>query len=101
MSMLHSSTFLIRRQWLLDVLGGVDEGAPSGQNEDWDLLLRASDHGPIAHVDEPLVRVRWGTASFYRQQWRTRADALLWMLDGHPDLVTDDRGVARVYGQLA
>lgn len=101
MVMLHSSTFVMRRQWLLDVVGGVAESAPAGQNEDWDLLLRVTRHGSIAHVDEPLVTVRWGTTSFFARQWATRAEALLWMLGRHPDIETDGRGAARVYGQLA
>ena len=65
MAMLHSSTFLIRREALLDSIGLVDERIPGGQNEDWDLLLRASSASPIAVVDQPLVRVRWGRASHY------------------------------------
>ena len=52
MAMLHSSTFLIRRASLLDGIGLVNEAAPQSQNEDWDLLLRASARRDIVHVDD-------------------------------------------------
>ncbi|WP_326825750.1 glycosyltransferase family 2 protein [Streptosporangium sp. NBC_01756] len=95
MVMVHSSTFLFRRGafW-------VDESAPGGQNEDWDLALRAAARHPIVHVDRPLVRVRWG-ASLYATRWADRIAGLEWMLARHPDLAVDPRGAARVYGQLA
>ncbi|MER6946408.1 glycosyltransferase [Nonomuraea sp. NPDC000554] len=95
MVMVHSSTFLFRRGALW-----VDESAPRGQNEDWDLALRAAKRRPIANVDEPLVRVRWG-ASHYVTCWADRIAGLEWMLARHPELSTDPRGAARVYGQLA
>ncbi len=93
MVMVHSSTFLFRGY-------RVDEDAPGGQNEDWDLALRAAKRRPIVHVDRPLVRVRWGL-SHYATHWAGRIAGLEWMLDRHPELVADRRGAARVYGQLA
>ncbi|WP_336207954.1 glycosyltransferase family 2 protein [Nonomuraea sp. LPB2021202275-12-8] len=95
MVMVHSSTFLLRRGafW-------VDESAPAGQNEDWDLALRAAKRHPIANVDEPFVRVRWG-ASHYVARWADRIAGLEWMLARHPELAVDPRGAARIYGQLA
>ncbi|GAA4234533.1 glycosyltransferase involved in cell wall biosynthesis [Streptosporangium album] len=95
MVMVHSSTFLFRRGafW-------VDESAPGGQNEDWDLALRAAARHPIVHVDRPLVRVRWG-GSLYATRWADRIAGLEWMLARHSDLAVDPRGAARVYGQLA
>ena len=101
MSMLHSSTFLADRTFLVDVVGLLDEEAPGSQNEDWDLLLRATEHLPIVHVDSPLVRVRWGVNSYFARQWQSRADSLSWMLQKHPDIMTSDVGSARVFGQLA
>ncbi|MER7211006.1 MULTISPECIES: glycosyltransferase family 2 protein [Streptosporangium] len=95
MAMVHSSTFLFRRGAFL-----VDESAPNGQNEDWDLALRAAERRPIVHVDRPLVRVRWG-ASQYATRWADRIAGLEWMLARHPDLAVDPRGAARVYGQIA
>ncbi len=95
MVMVHSSTFLFRRGTLW-----VDESAPAGQNEDWDLALRAAKKHPIANVDEPFVRVRWG-ASHYVARWADRIAGLEWMLTRHPELAVDARGAARIYGQLA
>ncbi|MEU1392987.1 MULTISPECIES: glycosyltransferase family 2 protein [unclassified Nonomuraea] len=96
MVMVHSSTFLFRRGALW-----ADESAPGGQNEDWDLALRAARRRPITHVDRPLVRVRWGGSSYYAARWADRIAGLDWMLDRHPELAADRRGAARVYGQLA
>ena len=95
MMMVHSSTFLFRRGafW-------VDESAPAGQNEDWDLVLRAAKLHPIAYVDRPLVRVSGG-ASAYVTRWADRIAGLEWMLARHPVLAVDPRGAARIYGQLA
>ncbi|MCW2882759.1 MAG: glycosyl transferase family protein [Sphaerisporangium sp.] len=95
MVMVHSSTFLFRR-------GSIwpDESAPAGQNEDWDLALRAAGRHPIAYVDRPLVLVRWG-ASAYVARWADRIAGLEWMLARHPYLAADPRGAARIYGQLA
>ncbi|SDX86432.1 Glycosyl transferase family 2 [Modestobacter sp. DSM 44400] len=101
MAMLHSSTFLLRRSALLGGLGLVDEAIPGSQNEDWDLLLRAAARHPVVHVDQPLVRVRWGASSHFSRQWQTRVDSLEWMLDRHSALRTAGAGTARVYGQLA
>lgn len=101
MSMLHSSTFLIRRSALLGEIGLVDESAPSSQNEDWELLLRASRLAPIAHLDEPLVAVRWGTTSMFAQAWETRLEAVEWILRIHPDIRTSKIGYARLLGQIA
>ncbi|MBF8191744.1 glycosyltransferase [Nonomuraea sp. K274] len=95
MVMVHSSTFLFERG-----LFWADESAPAGQNEDWDLALRAAKRRPIAHVDRPLVRVRWG-GSHYVACWADRIAGLDWMLARHPELAVDPRGAARVYGQLA
>ncbi|MFL6128117.1 MAG: glycosyltransferase family 2 protein [Mycobacteriales bacterium] len=100
MAMLHSSTFLFRREALIDGIGLVDECIPGGQSEDWDLLLRASARRPVAVVDRPLVRVRWGRTSHYARQWRTKAASLSWMLAHHPDIESDPVGAARVYGQM-
>ncbi|GLW26405.1 hypothetical protein Mame01_64470 [Microbispora amethystogenes] len=95
MMMVHSSTFLFRRGSVW-----VDESAPGGQNEDWDLALRAARRHPIVHVDHPLVRVRWGS-SHYAARWADRIAGLEWMLARHPGLTCEPRGAARVYGQLA
>lgn len=100
MSMLHSSTFLIRRDALLTGIGPPDETIPGSQNEDWDLLLRAARRRPIAHVDTPLVDVLWGRSSYFSRQWESRVSSLQWMLRHHPEILSEPTGAARVYGQL-
>ena len=101
MMMVHSSTYVIRRAALLDGIGLVDETIPASQNEDWDLALRAARRHPISHVDQALVRVAWGSSSYFSQQWETKIAGLLWMLDRHPDIGSCRVGAARVYAQLS
>lgn len=100
MVMVHSSTYLAWRAKLLDGIGLVEEAIPGGQNEDWDLALRAARRHPIVFVDQPLVRVAWGSASYFARQWEAKIDGLLWMLDSHPDIGSCRIGAARVYAQL-
>jgi hypothetical protein len=101
MAMLHSSSFLIRREALLDGIGLADETIPKGLYEDWDILLRAARRRPVVHVDAPLVRIEWGRTSFFDEQWETKVAALGWMLENHPDIYTCNVGTGRVLGQLA
>jgi glycosyltransferase involved in cell wall biosynthesis len=101
MAMLHSSTFLIRRDRLLDGIGLVDESAPASQNEDWDLLLRASARRDIVHLDEPLVAVRWGSTSLFAGAWESKIAAAEWIIRQHPELRETKRGHARLLGQIA
>jgi glycosyltransferase involved in cell wall biosynthesis len=101
MSMLHSSTFMIRRARLIDGIGLIDEDVPGSQNEDWDLLLRASARRPIVHVDDPLVRVYWSARSYFARDWDTKIASRTWMLERHPDVAASPIGSARVYGQIA
>jgi glycosyltransferase involved in cell wall biosynthesis len=101
MVMVHSSTYLASRAALVDGIGLVDESIPGGQNEDWDLALRAAARRPIVNVDQPLVEVAWDSGSHYETQWLTKAEGLLWMLEHHRDLVQSQAGAARVYAQLA
>jgi glycosyltransferase involved in cell wall biosynthesis len=103
MSMLHSSSFLIRRAALVTgtAIGLVAEDAPGSQNEDWDLLLRAARRVPIVHLDEPLVRVLWGRTSHYAYEYATKISSLRWMMQRHPEISGCRPGAARVYGQLA
>jgi glycosyltransferase involved in cell wall biosynthesis len=102
MAMLHSSSFLIRREALAeDGIGLVAEDAPGSQNEDWDLLLRAARRAPIVHLDEPLVSVLWGRTSHYAYEYTTKISSLRWMMQRHPEISGCRPGAARVYGQLA
>jgi glycosyltransferase involved in cell wall biosynthesis len=106
MAMLHSSTFVLRREALMcepaaGGLGLVAEDAPGSQNEDWDLLLRAARRHPVAHLDEPLVQVLWGGGSHYTYEYGTKINSLRWMMARHPEIASCAPGAARVYGQLA
>ncbi|HEY2129202.1 MAG TPA: glycosyltransferase [Streptosporangiaceae bacterium] len=101
MVMVHSSTYLARRAALVNDIGLLDETIPGSHNEDWDLALRAARRHPIVNVDQALVRVRWGAASHFAQQWEIKAASLRWMLEHHPDLASCRPAAARVYGQLA
>jgi glycosyltransferase involved in cell wall biosynthesis len=101
MVMVHSSTYLADRVALIDGIGLLDEEIPGAQNEDWDLALRAARRRPIVHVDAPLVRVAWRGSSYFARQWESKADALQWMLERHPDISGCPPGAARVYGQIA
>jgi glycosyltransferase involved in cell wall biosynthesis len=102
MAMLHSSSFLVRREALTEqAIGLVAEDAPGSQNEDWDLLLRAARRAPIVHLDEPLVQVLWGRSSHYAYEYATKISSLRWMMQRHPEISGCRPGAARVYGQLA
>ena len=101
MAMLHSSTLLFRREALIDGIGLIDEGIPGGMSEDWDILLRAARRRPIVHVDRPLVRVLWGSSSFFTQRWDLKLSSHEWMLSHHPGILEDRVGAGRVLGQMA
>ncbi len=96
----HSSTFVARREALIDI-GMVDETIPGGQGEDWDLALRAARRHPIVNVDHPYVRVLFGRTSYYAQAWETKVEALRWFLDRYPDIGRSRPAAGRVYGQIA
>ncbi len=101
MAMLHSSSFLVRRGALLGEVGLLDEHLPGSMGEDWDLLLRAARVAPIAHVDEPLVEILWGSSSFFSRDWRARLAANDWFLQRYPEINEHSAGVGRLAGQSA
>lgn len=101
MSMLHSSTLLFRRSALLGELGLINEEIPGSQGEDWDILLRSAARHPLVHVDEPLVRVAWGRASYFSRRWDTKISSSVWMLKNHPAIRKDRRASSRLMGQIA
>lgn len=101
LSMLHSSSLLFRRSALFGDVGLINEEIPGSQNEDWDILLRAAEIAPIAHVDKPLVHVTWGPSSFFRRRWDTKITSNLWMLEQHPSVREDSRAAARLMGKIA
>jgi Glycosyl transferase family 2/Sulfotransferase domain len=98
---LHPSTFVIRREALLEGIGLVDEQIPGSYGEDYDWLLRAARRQPIVAVEQTLADVYWHEQSFFAERWQTIADALVYLLDKHPELAADRRGLARIQGQIA
>jgi len=97
----HPSTFLIRREALLGSLGLVDEDIPYGYGEDYDLLLRAARVGKIAVVPCVLAIVLWHPGSYFSRRWAAMIDGLGYLVDKHPEIAADRRGVAWIQGQRA
>lgn len=95
----HPSTVMVRRA-ALDRIGLVDEDIPGSYGEDFDWILRAAAAGPIAVVEQALVRVRWGQSQFSRE-WQTIIDAIDYGLDKHAVFQEDSRALGRLYGRKA
>lgn len=101
MAMLHSSSFLFRRDAMIDGFGLVDETLPRSMAEDWDLLLRAARAAPIENVDEPLVAILWGAASYFNDAWKDKNEAHQWLIEHHEEILRDPVGAGLLYGKLA
>ena len=97
----HPSSYLAVRDLVVDEAGLIDEEIPGGYGEDYDWLLRVARHTDIAVVREPLVEVLWHPDSFFTRRWDTIVEALQYLLDKHPELAADPRGLARIEGQQA
>jgi glycosyltransferase involved in cell wall biosynthesis len=98
---INPCTILVRREAMLGPVGLVDEDIPGGYSEDYEWLLRAAAVAPIMIVRGPLVRINWHTSSFFAARWRTIIQALIYLLDKHPELAGDRAGRARIQGQIA
>lgn len=98
---LHSSTFVFRRAALLGAVGLVDEELPGSYGEDYDLLLRTSNAGRIAVVNQPLVSVTWSQNSYFFGKWGAYADGLEYLLGAHEGFKKDKKAYARLAGQIA
>jgi glycosyltransferase involved in cell wall biosynthesis len=98
---INPCTILVRREAMLGPMGLVDEDIPGGYSEDYEWLLRAAAVAPIMIVRRPLVRINWHTSSFFADRWRTIIQALIYLLDKHPELGRDRAGRARIQGQIA
>lgn len=97
---LNGSTLIIKRDVLVNEVGPVDEELPGSYAEDYDLLLRIAKRGPILCVREPLVAINWA-GSFFSRRFPMIADALVHLLEKHPEFTTEPRGLARIEGQIA
>jgi glycosyltransferase involved in cell wall biosynthesis len=97
---LHSSSFVFRRDVLVDGVGMIDEQLPGAYGEDYDVLLTAAGIEPIRVVNRPLVSVRWSGDSFFYGQWAQYAEGLTYLLDKHPALRSDEAATARLGSQI-
>jgi glycosyltransferase involved in cell wall biosynthesis len=97
----HPSSIVVRRDALLDRIGLVDEAIPGSYGEDYEWILRAARATEIAIVRRPLVRVRWHSASFFQQKWRTVIEAIDYLLARVPEFEDSPAGHARLLGRQA
>lgn len=98
---LHPSTVLAWRTAVVGAIGLVDESIPGSYGEDYEWLLRAAQVGPIVAVRLPLVRVDWHDSSWFAGRWNTIIESIGYLLERHPVLRSEPRGLARLYGRLA
>lgn len=98
---LHSSSFVFRRDALIDEVGLIDEDLPGAYGEDYDVLLTTAELAPIRLVNEPLVSVRWQGQSYYFGRWAEYAEALAYLLTKHEDITEDPPALARIRSQIA
>lgn len=99
MTEVHPSSFLMDRSWFLDEVGLVDEELPGSYAEDYDVLLRAAQAGPIASAPEALVRVHWHPSTYFRDRWTMIDDALGHLVEKFPAFEHEPKGLARIRGQ--
>jgi glycosyltransferase involved in cell wall biosynthesis len=97
---LHSSTLLMRRT-AFELAGTYDENLPHSYAEDFEFLLRVSQHGAIGVVREPLANIKKDGPSYFRERSGAVAEALEYVLAIHPEITTSRRGHARILGQIA
>jgi glycosyltransferase involved in cell wall biosynthesis len=97
---LHSSSFVFRRDVLVDRVGMIDEQLPGAYGEDYDVLLTASAIAPVRVVNRPLVSVRWSGESFFYGKWAQYAEGLEYLLAKHPALGADPHARARIGSQI-
>jgi glycosyltransferase involved in cell wall biosynthesis len=97
---LHSSSFVFRREVLINHIGMIDEQLPGAYGEDYDVLLRTSRECEIRVVDEPLISVRWSGQSFFYGKWDKYAEGLMYLLEKYPAMRADDQAYARLSSQI-
>ncbi|WP_370328129.1 glycosyltransferase family 2 protein [Euzebya sp.] len=97
----HPSTVLVRTTAFTGDIGLVDEAIPGSYGEDHDWLIRAAKVHPLAYVRRPLAVVAWHRASHFSGRWPTMIEALDYLIDKHPELRQDSRGLANLRGRQA
>jgi glycosyltransferase involved in cell wall biosynthesis len=98
---LHPSSFLFRREALVNGIGLVSEELPNGQSEDYEMLLRVARRGPILNVPSVGVSALRHRGSYFNTRWGAKITAWQWLLKEYPEFATDARGTARITGQIA
>lgn len=98
---LHSSSFVFRREALVERIGLIDEDLPGAYGEDYDVLLTTAALAPIQVVNTPLVTVRWQGQSFFFGRWAEYASALEYLLAKHTEIHDEPRALARIRSQIA
>ena len=94
-------TAMVRRDAFEGRIGGADESIPGGHGEDYEWVLRAARHAPLAVVPEPLIRIAWHGQSFFADRWSRIAAATGYLIERFPEFEGHRRGNARLHGQLA
>jgi len=82
-SFISTQTLIIRREILQEV-GGFDEDLRA--LVDWELMLRVAQSGPVALIDEPLVRQRFSSNSITNDPLR-RVEARAALVAKHTELI--------------
>jgi glycosyltransferase involved in cell wall biosynthesis len=96
----HPSTLLLPRD-VFEIVGLVDEDLPRSYAEDYDLLLRVTQHLPVLCVQEPIASIAFHAGSFYASRWDVIISGLEYLLEKHPDFEEVPEGRARLNGQIA
>ena len=97
----HPSTFLFRRDSVLEEVGLLDEELSGSHATDYDILLRYSALRDVLAVPEPIVRIRMHSASYFGSKWAIKIPALDRMIDKHPGFAEEPTGLAKIRGQRA
>jgi glycosyltransferase involved in cell wall biosynthesis len=97
----HPSSIVVKRDALIERIGLVDEHIPGSYGEDYEWILRAARVAEIAIVKEALVRVRWHSASFFQDRWRTIIEAIDYLVAQVPEFKDVPKGHARLLGRQA
>jgi hypothetical protein len=97
---LHSSSFVFRRDALVDAIGLIDEDLPGSYGEDYDVLLRTARLAPIRVIDQPLITVRWQGQSYFFGKWAQYAESLEYLLSVHPEFRDQPAALARIESQI-
>ncbi|WP_406312770.1 glycosyltransferase family 2 protein [Streptosporangium sp. NBC_01639] len=100
---MHPSTYLMRRDAMVNGFGLVSEELPGGYGEDYELLLRAARFGPITNLAETGVRLRLHNSSYFSivKTCGTISSALRWMLERYPEFAGAPGGYAQLSGKIA